>query len=870
MSHNWIVRTIRGDETKEEKVSINTIKKRVLESKYLAHDEVKQENEKEWKRLRQLANTFDLEKMIYKGVALFNHYLREEAIKQFRNIIAFKDSVATAWLLLAVLIEDEDPVEAAMAYDKCIAHNYKESIASNNKGVLMVRLNEADAAIDCFNKSAKFAPDLAAPHYNLGMIYRHLYRTELRKDKDYKTEYNEEFKLAYELDGKIQDNIPDPWGNHRANFLYESDISKAFGITPDRDKLNREKADKYKREAGDCIEKGQWDKALDKYSLAVKHNTNLKFFVDEGIQKATEEKKRGNYKELDTYLENEQFDKATEIMREIIKLGVPNETILDDVRIASAKYFFAIGLMYKKDEKYEDARKNLRQAAVCHQNYQKEVDDHISDIEKRILSIKVEEYRNKGEYERAISSAEEILFLGDFWHEETERLIDVLKKEKAELLFNEGKVAIDKNEYLLAEKKFSQSKEFHESLSELVSQKINYLNIIKTNDIVNQANRSLAEEKFDEILSLADEHPDNWELQMVKEKANILKLTKLRERAEESEKRGEYNLLIQIYKEILSLEPKSKDVQARLNKVNEATVEHLCLKGEQQLGKKEWDLAKKSFEEALNINSECGKALQGKNDAEFKLENSGESSDNMDKARRAYIKGKKHLDKGDYDKADEEFKKALDIRPDYAIAIEVKNISFEKKIGSLFLKARLLECENSEESLQIIEEILRLTQGEHEPSTQLRERINTQKKVREHLSKAAKFEEKESLINAIKEYHKAFQYITDDEIVKGKIERCVKRLYDFNIEKHLRKGKMEDVTGLLRDVADLSPAYLNQLKQDLFKKANKLVDERRFSEALNYLDSLPKLQDFSTDIKEIKQKISSHLSLLEKIKLKIR
>ncbi len=103
MSHQWIVRTKRGNETKEEKVSLNTIKKRVLEGDYLATDEMKKKNDKEWKRLRQLANTFDLEKMTEKGVDLFNNFYREDAIRQFRNIIAFKDSVATAWFLLAVL-----------------------------------------------------------------------------------------------------------------------------------------------------------------------------------------------------------------------------------------------------------------------------------------------------------------------------------------------------------------------------------------------------------------------------------------------------------------------------------------------------------------------------------------------------------------------------------------------------------------------------------------------------------------------------------------------------------------------------------------------------------------------------------------------
>ncbi len=866
----WTVKTVRGNKVTEKTVSLNTIRKGVLDGDYLADDEVREEGSEEWIKLRQRANIFDLEAMVNKGGCFHKNYQQKDAARQCRNTIAFKDSMATAWFLLAILIENDDPTEAEMAYANCIAQNYKEGIAYNNKGVLMVRANEANIALDCFEKSVELSPDLAAPHYNLGMIYRHFHETALRRDKNYEEEYKKEFRSAWELDkvNNFYDKFDDTWGEHRANFLFKNEISKAFGVEPDRDRSNREAASKFTEEGFSYIEKGKWDEALTSFSIAQKHNPDLKHTINEWIYKANDAKRKILYAELDVLLKNEKFDKAIETTREIVSLGVTRkeiEKIIDDIRMAKAKYFYRIGSEYKKEEKYKEAKKSFGRASVSHEIFAEQVKSQIDDIDRAILLRKVEEYRQKGEYERAISAAEEMLYLGDFWREDTERLIDYLKKEKAEILFDEAKEAMDRKDYTFAEHKLTQAKETHYSFNDLASQKMDDLYRVKINDILTEAKQFLSQNKLDEVLTLADNLPDNTEMQLLKEKAYSRKLTILWAKARECEIRNERDTLVELYEEILKLDPQNVKAQESLKRVKVNMVGLLCQKGERELGKKDWDTAKQLFEEALSIDPNCKKALQGRKDAEYKLENPEDQSEEMDKARDAYLKGKKFLDKGNYDKADKEFKTAIELRPDYEIAIEAKKISLQKKIDSLFSKACLLEHENNEEALRLIEEVMQLSQGQHEQADQMRERIRLQKKVNEHLNRAKEFEEKGDLINAIKEYDKVMELAPQDDI-QHKIDKCLERFYYSKIEKILKAGGKEDVLGSLKIILELSPRHFDSIKELLFDKANKLINEKRFLEALKYLDTLPDFPDLLKDIEVMKHRISSQLSFFDRLK----
>lgn len=870
MQQRWYVKTIRNEKEKEELVSLNTIKKGVIEGKYVAYDEIRESKNKEWRKLRQSLSLFGLDGMLQRGIELFQGLYREKAIRQFRNMIDFKDSVAEVWLLLAILIEDEDPGEAEKAYDKCIGHNYKKEIAYNNKGVLMVRLNEADIAFECFEKSIQFSPELAAPHYNLGMIYRHFHRRKLRKDKNYEEEYKKEFRMALELDRKSPDKLDDLWGDHRANFFYEEEIPIAFGTIPDRDWIVRKQTVRCYQEGSDYLGKGEWDKALTSFSIALRYNPDFKHKIEEGIRRTNEGKRDALNSELEVFLRNGAFDKAVEIAREIISLGISENEIgkiIKDIRIGKAKYFYRIGLECKKDERYEEARENFRKAGVAHQDFIPSVNRQIADIDRStILLKKVEEYRRGGEYEKAVSIAKEIFSLGDdFWNSETERLIDKLRKEKAEKLFDEGKEAMNKEDYSLAEVKFAQVKDTHPSFNDRVSQKINDLNKIKIDDNIKNAKQLISEKKWDEAISLADSFLDDRELQLLKEKAKVEKLTNLWERARESEIREEWDILILLYEEILSLEPQNLEAQEALKKARKKTVDYLCFKGERELEKKDWNSAKESFEEALTIDPSCKKALQGRGDSEYKRENPEEPTEEMDKARGAYVKGKKYSNTGSYDKACEEFKVAIEIRPDYEAALDGKEESFQKKINSLFSKACGLEHENNEEAFRLTKEILKLTQGQHEKANQLQERIKLHKRVNGHLEKAHDFEKKDP-ISALKEYNQALESDPKNEMVQQEFNKCMKRIYSSKVEEAFKKGDKKSALGSLREVVKLFPEHSGRIKDLLFDRVNKLNEEGRYLEALDYLEDLTNLPDLSMDIEMMKRRITPQLSFFDKLK----
>ena len=222
MEDTWKIRQTNSGQVFE--LSSITLQKQVLRGKLSSDDEFFDNRSRKWKKLDAADGPIDastIYQMVYEAEKSYQQYDVAKAQKLLKSSLDFRP-YAPAFFLMGVIEAQKTGEANHRALDafrrslEC-AECYKTPVIYNNIGVLLALENESSGALCWFEKAGQSMPLIAEPHYNLSLLYKWWRKTGFRRDKDYRTLWETELRIAYDLDCSSATD-------HNALLLYDEDL----------------------------------------------------------------------------------------------------------------------------------------------------------------------------------------------------------------------------------------------------------------------------------------------------------------------------------------------------------------------------------------------------------------------------------------------------------------------------------------------------------------------------------------------------------------------------------------------------------------------------------------------------------------------